>query len=159
MMYPFFAGFRLARLHSIPNAFGWSSLLVVGVLAMPRIGSLAHLWQNSLYDALNILVVFPGIIFLAASGAVRSAPAQRLCRFLCDISYYTFIYTYTAWVATHKVPLRDGWPVASLVFLAAVAIAYACLKLYDEPMRAWLKKKVLANGVGNPVLPSNSILQ
>ncbi|MGI4867769.1 MAG: acyltransferase family protein [Janthinobacterium lividum] len=155
MMYPFFAGlllFRLARLRSIPNAFGWSSLLVVGVLAMPRIGSPAHLWQNGLYDALSIIVVFPGIIFLAASGAVRSAPAQRLCRFLGDISYpiyithYPLIYTYTAWVATHKVPLRDGWPVAALVFLAAVAIAYACLKWYDEPVRAWLKKKVLVDG-------------
>ncbi|MDO7846205.1 acyltransferase [Hymenobacter sp. M29] len=160
MMYPFFAGlllFRLARLRSIANAFGWSSLLVVGVLAMPRIGSPAHPWQNGLYDALSILLVFPGIIFLGASGAVRSAPAQRLCRFLGDISYpiyithYPLIYTYTAWVAAHKVPLRDGWPVAALVFLAAVAIAYACLKWYDEPVRAWLKKKVLVDGA---ILPS-----
>jgi peptidoglycan/LPS O-acetylase OafA/YrhL len=42
--------------------------------------------------------------------------------------------------------LRDGWPVAALVFLAAVAIAYACLKFYDEPTRDWLKKKVLVDG-------------
>ncbi|MGY3090290.1 peptidoglycan/LPS O-acetylase OafA/YrhL [Hymenobacter sp. UYAg731] len=158
MMYPFFAGlllFRLARLRTgIRNAFGWSSLLVVGVLAMPRIGSPAHLWQNGLYDALSIIIVFPGIIFLGASGVVRSAPAQRLCRFLGDISYpiyithYPLIYTYTAWVAANKVPLRNGWPVAALVFLAAVTIAYACLKFYDEPVRAWLKKKVLGNGGG-----------
>ena len=77
---------------------------------------------------------------------MRSAPAQRLCRFLGAISYpiyithYPLIYTYTAWVAAHKVPLRDGWPVAALVFLAAVALAYACLKWYDEPVREWLKK-------------------
>jgi peptidoglycan/LPS O-acetylase OafA/YrhL len=161
MLYPFFAGlllFRLARLRAgIRNAFGWCSLLVVGVLAMPRIGSPAQLWQNGLYDALSIIVVFPGIIFLAASGAVHSAPAQRLCRFLGDISYpiyithYPLIYTYTAWVATNKVPLRSGWPVAALVFLAAVAIAYASLKFYDEPVRAWLKRKVLADGGEAPL--------
>ncbi|WP_151089383.1 acyltransferase family protein [Hymenobacter baengnokdamensis] len=150
LLYPFFAGlllFRLARLRRIANAFGWSSLLVVGVLAMPRIGSPAHPWQNGLYDALSILLVFPGIIFLGASGAVRSAPAKRLCRFLGDISYpiyithYPLIYTYTAWVAAHKIPLRTGWPVAALVFVAAVILAYGCLKFYDEPVREWLKKR------------------
>jgi peptidoglycan/LPS O-acetylase OafA/YrhL len=88
---------------------------------------------------------------------VHSAPAQRLCRFLGDISYpiyithYPLIYTYTAWVATNKVPLRSGWPVAALVFLAAVAIAYASLKFYDEPVRAWLKRKVLADGGEAPL--------
>jgi peptidoglycan/LPS O-acetylase OafA/YrhL len=152
MMYPFFAGlllFRLARLRAVPGAFWWCSLAVVAVLAMPRIGSPAHLWQNGLYDAFSIIIVFPSIIFLGASGAVRSAPAQRLCRFLGDISYpiyithYPLIYTYTAWVATNKVSLRDGLPVAALVFLAAVAIAYASLKFYDEPVRDWLKRKVL----------------
>jgi hypothetical protein len=29
------------------------------------------------------------------------------------------------------------------VFVAAVAIAYACLKLYDEPTRRWLAGKLL----------------
>jgi peptidoglycan/LPS O-acetylase OafA/YrhL len=119
---------------------------------MPRVGSPTQLWQNRLSDALCIIFVFPAIIFLGASGAGRPGVAQRLCRFLGDISYpiyithYPLIYTYTAWIATHKVPLRDGWPVAVLVFLAAVAIAYACLKFYDEPVRTWLKKKVLVDG-------------
>ena len=30
-----------------------------------------------------------------------------------------------------------------LVIVASVALAYACLKLYDEPVRAWLKERVL----------------
>jgi peptidoglycan/LPS O-acetylase OafA/YrhL len=29
------------------------------------------------------------------------------------------------------------------VFAAAVAIAYACLKLFDEPARRWLAGKIL----------------
>ena len=152
MMYPFFAGlllFRLAQLRAVRGAFWWCSLAVVAVLAMPRIGNPAHPWQNGLYDTLCIIFIFPGIIFFGASGAARSGTAQRLCRFLGDISYpiyithYPLIYTYTAWVATHKVSLREGLPVAALVYLAAVALAYACLKLYDEPVREWLRKKVL----------------
>lgn len=160
MMYPFFAGlllFRLARLRAVPGAFGWCSLAVVAVLAMPRIGSPAHLWQNGLYDALCIIIVFPCIIFFGASGAVRSGAAQGLCRFLGDISYpiyithYPLIYTYTGWVATHKVPLREGLPVAALVYLSAVVLAYACLKLYDEPVREWLRRKFLMDGSEVPL--------
>ncbi|UOG77417.1 hypothetical protein MTX78_23565 (plasmid) [Hymenobacter tibetensis] len=55
-----------------------------------------------MHDALSILVVFPIINFLAASGAVRLGSAQRLCRFLDDtlypiyITHYPFIHTYTA---------------------------------------------------------------
>ena len=154
LMYPFFAGlllFRLARLRTIPNAFFWCSALVVLVLAMPRVGGAAHLWWNGLYDSLSIIVLFPLIIFLGASGQVVGGFARKLSRFLGDISYpiyithYPLIYTYTAWVATHKVSLREGWPVASLVFLSAVALAYASLKWYDEPIRRWLAKKVLAS--------------
>ncbi len=80
---------------------------------------------------------------------MRSGAAQRLCRWLGDILYpiyithYPLIYTYTAWVATHKVSLRESLPVAALVYVAAVILAYACLKVYDEPVREWLRKKVL----------------
>lgn len=31
--------------------------------------------------------------------------------------------------------LREGLPVAALVYLVAVTLAYVCLKLYDEPVR------------------------
>ena len=74
---------------------------------------------------------------------MRRSEVSRVTEVAVAPTHYPLIYTYTAWVASHKVPLRDGWPVAALVFLAAVAIAYACLKWYDEPVRAWLKKKVL----------------
>jgi hypothetical protein len=43
-----------------------------------------------------------------------------------------------------KIPLKAAYPVAILVFVAAVAIAYACLKWYDEPVRALLNKKAKA---------------
>lgn len=154
VMYPFFAGlllFRVARLAHIKNAFFWCSLLVITVLAMPRVGGSEHLWMNGLYDSLSIIFVFPLIIFLGASGEIRSSFAQKLCRFLGDISFpiyithYPLIYLYTAWVQDNKVPLPQAYPYAILIFLSAVA--YVCLTFYDEPVRLWLKKQVLLQNV------------
>lgn len=152
MMYPFFAGLllcRVATLTSMKNAFLWCSLLLVLVLAFPRVGGAEHLWLNGLYDSLNIVFIFPLIVWLGASGRIAGAGAARLCKFFGDISYpvyithYPLIYTYTGWVSTHKPSLQQALPVALLTFAAIVLLAYASLKLYDEPVRRWLKAKLL----------------
>ncbi|RZK30577.1 MAG: acyltransferase [Hymenobacter sp.] len=159
MLFPFFGGlllFRTVRPGRVQHAFFWSSLLVVAVLALPRIGDAAHPWQNGLYEALSIILIFPLIVFLGASGELVSAGTTKACRFLGDISYpiyithYPLVYTYTAWVYNHKVSVKNGLPVAIPVFLAAVALAYACLKLYDEPVRKWLQKKLQTNSKPRP---------
>ncbi|NML66676.1 acyltransferase [Hymenobacter sp. RP-2-7] len=153
VMYPFFAGlllFRTVKPGRVNHAFGWSSLLVVAVLAMPRLGGLGRPWVNGLYESLSIILVFPLIVLLGASGELIAPYTRKLCKFLGAISYplyithYPLIYSYTAWVYDHKVTLRDGLPVAALTFFSALALAYAALKLYDEPVRAWLQKKLVA---------------
>jgi peptidoglycan/LPS O-acetylase OafA/YrhL len=126
---------------------------VVIVLAMPRIGGSEHLWANGLYDSLSIILVFPLIIFLGASGAINNKYASRICTFLGDISYpvyithYPLIYMYTAWVYDRKPSFAQAFPVALLVFAGAVLLAWACLKLYDEPVRRWLNRKILPKGI------------
>jgi peptidoglycan/LPS O-acetylase OafA/YrhL len=106
--------------------------------------------DECLYDSLTIIFIFPLIVFLGASGQLQGRRSTRICKFLGDISYpvyithYPLIYLYTGWVADHKPSFQQAFPVALLVFVSAGAIAYACLKLYDEPVRLWLKKKVLA---------------
>lgn len=152
VMYPFFAGLllsRTAKLAHIKNAFLWCSLLIIIVLSIPRIGGSEHLWKNGLYDSLNVIFIFPLIVYMGASGQVTGKYATRFCKFLGDISYpiyithYPFIYIYTGWVYNKKVPLQTSWPVALLVLVSCISLAYALLKLYDEPVRAWLAKKVL----------------
>ena len=156
LIYPFFAGLllsRTAKLTHIKNAFFWCSLLIIIVLSIPRIGGITHLWLNGLYEALIIIFIFPLVVYMGASGRVKAKNANRLCKFLGDISYpiyithYPLIYIYTAWVRDNKVSLRDGWPFGLLVFISAIAIAYVCLKFYDEPLRAWLKKKWLSKNI------------
>ena len=152
LLYPFFGGLLLSRIAKpvhIKKAFLWCSLLIIGVLAMPRIGGSGYLWANGLYDSLSIIFIFPLIVFLGASGEVEGKYASRLCKFFGDISYpiyithYPLIYIYTGWVYDNKVPFAKALPVGLIVLVSSIVLAYACLKLYDEPVRRWLKKKVL----------------
>lgn len=155
LMYTFFAGLLLSRLGKrihVKNAFLYCSLLIIAVLSIPRIGGSTHLWANGLYDSLSIIFIFPVIVLLGAGGEVTGKYASRLCKFLGDISYplyithYPLIYIYTGWVNQHKVPLRQGLPYGLLLLVSSIAIAYACLKWYDEPVRRWLNKKILKQG-------------
>ncbi|MFM6925847.1 MAG: acyltransferase family protein [Ferruginibacter sp.] len=151
LLYPFFAGlllFRIGKLICVKYAFLLCSLLLVIVLAMPRVGSNEHLWMNGLYDAGMVILVFPLIVFLGAGGQTESKWLTKVCRFFGDISYpvyithYPLIYIYTGWVVTHKLTLKEALPTGLLVFTACIAIGYLSLKLYDEPVRKWLKQKL-----------------
>lgn len=148
LMYPFFGGLLLFRLGWLvrmkKHAFGWCSLLIVAVLAFPRLGGEEHFWMNGLYEACCILFVFPVIVSMGAGGKVAGKRATAVCKFLGDISYpiyithYPLIYTYTAWVSNHNVTLVEGILYMILTFAAALALAYVCLKGYDIPVRKWL---------------------
>lgn len=151
-VFPFFAGLllsRVARPVYIKNAFLLCSLLLTAVLLMPRIGGAAHLWMNGLYEAFCIIVIFPLIVYMGAGGAVRSDTEAKICTFLGALSYplymthYVLLYFYVAWVSNHKgITLGQAWPYALLTFCGAIVLAYASLKWYDEPARAWLRKKL-----------------
>ncbi|MEZ0609037.1 acyltransferase family protein [Fibrella sp. WM1] len=151
-LFPFFAGLllsRTARPVRIRHAFVWCSLLVAAVLFMPRLGGATYLWLNGLYEAVCIIVIFPLIVYIGASGVVHSRTEERICQFLGDLSYplymthYVLVYFYVAWVSNHKgITLGQAWPYALLTFAGAIVLAYASLKLYDEPVRAWLRKKL-----------------
>jgi peptidoglycan/LPS O-acetylase OafA/YrhL len=152
LLYPFFAGILLMRLGKrirVPGAFALCSLLLVVAFSLPRFGGTEHLWQNGLYDALCVLVLFPLIVAMGAGELRVDGPSIRIARFFGDLSYplyithYPLIYIYTAWIAREKPPLLlcIGWGAVTLV--TAITIAYASLKLYDEPVRRWLSKRFL----------------
>jgi peptidoglycan/LPS O-acetylase OafA/YrhL len=151
VMFPFFAGVLLMRLGKrikIPNAFAACSLLLIVALSLPRFGGKA-LWINGLYEAACVMLLFPLIVAIGAGEKDVDGPSVRIARFFGDLSYplyithYPLIYIYTGWVVDKKVPPAQGALVGAGVFVAAVAIAWACLKLYDEPTRRWLAGKLL----------------
>lgn len=159
LFYPFFAGLLLSRIvkpKKIKNAFLWSSLLLIIMLSMPRIGG-AQMWQNGIYDSLTIILIFPLIVFIGASGNITGKAATRINRFLGDISYpiyiihYPFIYLYMSWIDHNKELLSGSSPYATLtlvlvsvgVLFTSIICAYACVKLYDIPVRKWLSNKFM----------------
>jgi peptidoglycan/LPS O-acetylase OafA/YrhL len=152
LLFPFFGGvllFRLGKLIHIKNAFFLSSVLLLVVLCVPRIGGPLHLWQNGIYESVVIILIFPLIVLIGAGGQIVSPNAMRACKFLGAISYpiyithYALIYIHLAWVSNDKVPMGEGLLGGLVLFILSVGIAYASLKLYDEPVRNWLKKKFL----------------
>lgn len=150
-LYPFFSGLLLSRIAKpmlIKNAFLWCSLLVAIVLYMPRIGGASHIWMNGIYDAFCIIIVFPLIVYLGASGVMQTQGENRICKLLGDISYplymvhYPLVYFYVAWISNNKgMTIVQAWPYALLILIGAIILAYASLKWYDEPIRKWLSKK------------------
>ncbi len=154
LLYPFFGGMLLMRLGKrihLRHAFIVCSILLVVVLSLPRFGGHDHLWINGLYEFAVIALIFPLIVATGAGDSVTGKLATHLCKFSGAISYplyithYPLIYIYTAWVVDNpRLPVSERFAVGVLLFFTAIAIAYACLKLYDEPVRAWLTRRFLA---------------
>jgi peptidoglycan/LPS O-acetylase OafA/YrhL len=151
LIYPFFAGlllYRLGKLTQLKNAFFWCSMLLLVVFLMPRIGDHAHFWMNGIYESVVIILVFPLIVYMGASGEVRGKYSSKICKFLGDISYpvyivnYPIIYIWTAYISKTKYTFAQSYWGALLVFVSVIAVSYACLKLYDVPVRKWLGKKI-----------------
>jgi peptidoglycan/LPS O-acetylase OafA/YrhL len=152
VMFPFFGGlllWRTGKLARVPHAFYWCSLLLIGIMCWPRVGGL-ELWKNGIYESVCILLVFPFIVYLGAGGHIASKGLQRLCTSLGDLSYplyithYPIIYSYTAWAIDNKITMAQGWPYGLATLVVCLLLGYGSLKLYDKPVRKWLRLRYLA---------------
>lgn len=151
MLFPFFGGLLLSRISTptdIKNSFLWCSILLVVILFFPRIGGEDLLWANGLYEALCIILLFPLIVYIGASGNVHSKTGNKICKFLGDLSYplymthYVLVYFYVAWVSNQTdLTITRAIPYAMLTFLGAIVLSYVSLKFFDEPIRSWIKRK------------------
>lgn len=153
LLYPFFCGLLLARwgrkLH-IPGGFWSCALLLIVLLAVPRVGGSNpdNFWMNGLYESVIILLVFPVIVLMGAGSSI-SGRSESLCRWLGEISYplyithYPLIYVQMSWRSHHlDAPLSHHIFVALCIAVLALALAHATLRLYDLPVRDYLRKKL-----------------
>lgn len=107
------------------------------------------MWMNCLYDSLCILFIFPTLVYIGASGEIKSNRDTKIYTFLGDLSYplyiihYPLMYLFYSWLWSNKLTFDQTWPVAVAMFFGSVALGYLSLKLYDEPVRKWLTKKFL----------------
>ena len=152
LLFSFSAGlllFRLFKPAKVKGAFWICSIILIVLLAIPRIGGADHLWMNGLYDTICFALIFPLLVYLGASGQVTGKWMTRTCRFLGDISYplymvhYPFIYLYYAWVKNKELTFSQSLPGALAVVIGSMILAYILLRCYDIPVRNYLVKRFL----------------
>lgn len=154
VLFPFFAGVLLSRSGwrlRTPLGFVLCSLLLLVALALPRFDGLEKPWVNGLYESFCVIVLFPIIVALGAGadeGVAEDDRSLRVAQFFGALSYplyithYPLIYIYTGWVVDNRVPPAQGALVGTGVVVAAILIAWACLKWWDEPARRWLTRRI-----------------
>ncbi len=129
----------------VRGVFWLCSAVLVSLLAVPHLG---EMW-NGLYETACVILVFPLLVYLGASGQTTDKVSTRVCKFLGDISYplyivhYPFMYLYFSWVWDNSIPVAQAVPVICLLVPGCILLAYFCLKFYDEPVRRYLSRKFL----------------
>ena len=157
MTFPFTLGMLIARNFKpvrVPGIFWISIAVLFALFSVPYIPAdlcscAEGISLNSAYELACIVLVFPLIVWLAASGNMAGKISHKVCKFLGDLSYplyivhYPVMYLFYSWLIKNKLyTLGETWPVVILVFAVNITLAYTCLKLWDEPVRRWLTKKV-----------------
>lgn len=155
LLYPFFAGLLISRMGKfikVKGGFWICSLLVFLCLALPRLDGGVNpdtYWMNGIYEAIVILLVFPVIVMMGAGSKMTDRRSAKVCDFLGRLSYplyithYPLLYIHMAWQEKNAdLPLGTHIFVTVSLFILAIMIAYACLVLYDEPIRSYLKDKL-----------------
>ncbi len=153
MLFPFTMGMLLARTfkpRKIKGAFWLCSALLIAVFAVPYIASTGKASINSLYEFLCIALLFPFIVWMGACGGCGDNVTGRVNKFLGDISYplyiihYPIMYMFYKWLIKEELyTFGETWGISIIVIITSLLLAYACLKLYDEPVRRYLAKKFL----------------
>lgn len=152
MLFPYTVGLLMARIFKpckLKNAFWICSAAIFLVGCLPLAFGELQPWQNGLYDALCVIVVFPALVWLGASELNIGQKTAQVSRFLGDLSYplyaihYPLMYLFYAHIgfSGELVPiakLNDVWPEALLLLVACVLLAWLSFRFYDLPVRRWL---------------------
>ena len=154
LMFSFSAGLLMSRVFKpvkIRGAFWICSIILLGLFSVPYLEGTDPICINGLYESFCIIIVFPILIWLGASGTTTDIKSTKICKFLGDISFplyiihYPFMYLFYAWLIDKQLfTLGETWQMVLGVLTLNIVVAYLCLKLYDEPVRKWLSKKFLA---------------
>ena len=163
LLYPFLCGLLISRILpsrmseanpsgsplSLRGGFWWCALMLIAIFSIPQILGKSGV-ADGLYQAVSIIALFPVIVLIGAGSKLTDPRSAKICKFLGDISYpiyithYPLMYMQMGWAASHQeAPLWMHIMVNAGVVILAIGLAWACLKLYDEPVRKWLTDNVL----------------
>lgn len=162
LLYPFLCGLVISRilpsrrtpgnpsgspLH-LRGGFWWCSAAIAILFCIPCICGRQCVWDG-LYQAVCIIVIFPLIILTGAGSTTTDPRSTAVCKWMGELSYplyithFPLIYMQINWVAEHpEAPLWQHIAVAAGVFILSILLAWGLLKIYDTPVREWLRKKI-----------------
>ena len=153
MLFPFSLGMLMSRNlkpMKVKGAFWICTIVLIALFSVPYLEGAEPICTNGAYEAFCIIVAFPALVWIGASGTTTDKKSTQICKFLGDISYpiyvihYPFMYLFYAWLIKNQLfTLGETWQVALCVYALNVVLAYLCLKLYDEPIRKYLAKRFL----------------
>ncbi len=154
MLFPFSLGMLMSRNFKpmkVKGAFWICTIALIALFSVPYLEGLEPLCMNGVYEAFCVIVAFPIILWIGASGTTTDKQSTKICKFLGDISYpvyvihYPLMYLFYAWLIENQLyTLGETWHVALCVFILSIILAYLCLKLYDEPICKYLAKRFLS---------------
>lgn len=119
MLFAFSMGLCMARVFrpvKVRGAFWICAIAVMVLLSVPYAGTADMPWLNALYDVACIILVFPLLVWLGASGTTTDRRSSGICKFLGEISYpvyavhYPLMYLLYAWVWSESLAFADAWP-------------------------------------------------
>ncbi|MBQ9286007.1 MAG: acyltransferase family protein, partial [Bacteroidaceae bacterium] len=145
---------RVFKPINVRHAFLWCSLLMLAAGLMPALDFTTAPWANGLYDFLCTALVFPAIVWIAASDKDAGEFTLSISRRLGDISYPLYAIHYPFMLILFGRLGFDGTPYAPqfvmnelplviVITLGCPILAWLLLKYYDQPLRRWLSHKRL----------------
>ena len=154
MLFPFSLGMLMSRNFKpmkVKGAFWICTIALIALFSVPYLEGLEPLCMNGVYEAFCVIVAFPIILWIGASGTTTDKQSTKICKFLGDIYYpvyvihYPLMYLFYAWLIKNQLyTLGETWQVALCVYALCIVLAYLSLKFYDEPIRKYLAKRFLS---------------
>ena len=106
MLFPFSMGMLLSRNFKpikVKGAFWICAIALVALFSVPYLEGATPVCTNGIYEAFCVIIAFPVLVWLGASGTTTDKKSTQICKFLGDISYpvyvihYPFMYLFYAW--------------------------------------------------------------
>jgi peptidoglycan/LPS O-acetylase OafA/YrhL len=142
--YSFTAGMIVYRFKwIIPNRLGFAgvTLLLLAGLTMP------YFPNNNIVEWTIVVLYFPLLVALGA-GARLHEKLRNICVFSGKISYplymthYSVMWIFGGYYAAYKPGTPQLALIISIGLIVLLTVAWITMKFYDEPVRAFLRKKV-----------------
>ena len=155
MLFPYTIGMLMARvfkpIKKVHGVFWICAIVILMVGCLPLLLGDLLPWHNGLYDAICVIAVFPCLVWLGASQLSVGTMTGHVSHVLGELSYplyavhYPLMYLFYAHIGFdgNLVPIskmNEVWPVAVMLPVACILLAWLCWRFYDYPLRRYFMK-------------------